>query len=315
MTTIGKVCLWLTVIGLGVISVYLLPAVGKKHNDISASLRTSKETVDKAVEAHRKTTRDLAQRRALLARQQIGWDKSWTIDQQGQDFGVQVDNDRLVVSGLGTDAGLEPVLDEAGQPSPPAVHAFRMMPEGGMFYVGEFQAAQLEATLTVLVPIWLPEQDELDEWARNQELPWRFRTLVPAGKRLHIDRLHGQLQKLNEDQSATLANVDQQEQLLKLAEDQLEIRKQELLGNPNVDPIPERPEYSDGLIRAIASEEERRNDLQVEIDELRRLIHQAAQERTERIERLREYPELFPQNEDAASDDKDRLTRFSSEVQ
>lgn len=315
MTTIGKVCLWLTVIGLGVISVYLLPAVGKKHNDISASLRSSQDAVDKAVAAHRKTTQDLAERQFLLTREQIGWDKSWTIQQQGQGIGVQVDGDRLIVNGLGRDTGLEPVLDEAGQEAPPAVHAFKMMPEGGMFYVGEFQAEQLEGTLTVLVPVWLAEPEEIDEWSLNQELPWRFRTLVPAGKRLHIDRLHVQLQKLNEDMASTMDNVGQQEELLRLAEAQLEVRKQELLGNPDVEPIPERPEYSEGLIRAIATEEERRNDLLIRIDELRRLIHKATQERNERIERLKDLPDRFPQTDDDAAQERDRLSRFSSDVQ
>jgi len=197
MTTIGKVCLWLTVIGLGVISVWLLPTVGKQHNDISASLQKSKKAVDSAIETHRAKGQQLEQRKQQLARLQIGWDKSWDI-QQTANTGVDIQGGRLAVSGLGRDLGLAPALDAAGQEAPPAVHAFKTMPEGGMVYIGEFQAEQLDATTATLVPIWRVTEDEFDIWASDTELPWRFRTLVPAGGRLHIDQLHVQLQKITE---------------------------------------------------------------------------------------------------------------------
>lgn len=293
MTTIGKVCLWLSVIGLGVISVWLLPAVGKKHNDLSASLRKSQEELEQAEENHRKDSQQLFQSKHQLTRLQIGWDKSWNIAPTANS-GVTVQDGQLFVNGLGTDFGLIPVLDEAGQQAPPAVHAFKMMPEGGMFYVGEFQAQQLDATSSTLVPTWQVTQEEIDVWVLNDQLPWRFRTLVPASKRLHIDRLNVQLQKLTEYYAAVAANAAQQEELLQEAEEQLEVRKQELLGNPDATPIAGRPEYSDGLLKAISSTEDLRNNLQSEVDSLRRHIKEASRKREELIQRLKEYTEQFP---------------------
>ncbi len=280
MTTIGKICLWLNVLGLAVIALWLLPSVGKRHNDVSTELRASETALESAEQAHRKMSQDLAEQRGQLARQQIGWDKSWTIE-PGANEGVDIQDGRLIVNGLGRETGLEPVLDEAGQEAAPSVHVFKSMQEQGLFYVGEFQADQLDATVTVLVPIWQVTQDEVDVWVEGMELPWRFRSLVPAGRRLHIDQLRVQQQRLVETYLATDANVRQAEKLLEQ-------------GNPEAEPVAGRPEYSDGLIRAIASEEERRNDLQVTIDRLRRLIQEASQERAERIQRLREYPGQLP---------------------
>ncbi len=297
MTTIGKVCLWLTVIGLGVISVWLLPTVGKKHNDVSTALRKAQESVDAAVEDHRRNDQDLRKKKNQLARLQIGWDKSWDISRSAT-AGVEIQGPQLTVLGLGLETGLEPVLDAAGQEAPPAVHAFKMMPEGGMFYVGEFQAAVLDATSSTLVPTWQVTPEEVDVWVSNAELPWRFRTLVPAGKRLHVDQLHGQLQRLSEDYARTEANVVQQQALLEEAERQLEIRNQELLGNPDADPVPGRPEHVDGLLPTISTEEERRNDLQVMVDSLRRQIKAASEERDELVRRLKEYPDRLPSADD-----------------
>jgi hypothetical protein len=308
MTTIGKVCLWLTVIGLGVISVWLLPTVGKQHNDISASLQKSKKAVDSALEAHRARSQELEQRKQQLARLQIGWDKSWDI-QQTANTGVDIQGDRLAVTGLGRDHGLAPALDAAGQEAPPAVHAFKTMPEGGMFYVGEFQAEQLDATTATLVPIWRVTEKELDVWTSDTELQWRFRTLVPAGGRLHVDQLHAQIQKLTEMLAEVKGNTTQQQNLLAAAEAQLVIRKQELLGDPNAVALPGRPEYNEGLLKAISAEEDRRNNLQINVDSLRRQIKAANEERETLIRRLKKYPDRLP------SADGDQVTRSGAAVQ
>jgi hypothetical protein len=308
MTTIGKVCLWLTVIGLVVISGYLLPTVGKQHNDVSARLQKSEKAVDDAIDAHRDQSQRLEDRKQQLARLQIGWDKSWDI-QQTANTRVDVERGQLAVAGLGRDFGLAPALDAAGQEAPPAVHAFKARPDGGMFYVGEFQAKPLEATTTILVPIWRVTDEELDVWTSDPELPWRFRTLVPAGDRLEVDQLHAQRQKLTEMYAEVDANTIQQQRLLKEAEAQLVIRKQELLGSPDAQPTPGRPEYSEGLVKAVSAEEDRRNNLQINVDSLRRQIKAANEEREMLIRRLKEYPDLLP------SADSDQITQSGGVVQ
>ena len=308
MTTIGKVCLWLTVIGLGVISIWLLPTVGRKHNLISAQLSKSSTDLEKAVNEHGERKQEVSRRQHLLTRLQIGWDKRWVIEQTANS-GVVVQGVNLVVRGLGAESGLNVVLDDDGQPVPPAVHAFKTSPDGGMIYVGEFQAAQIAGSECFLEPVWRVTQEEVDDWLRDPELPWRFRTLVPAGKRQQIDQLHEHLQTLTEALAETEANRAQQETLGRQAEKQLEIRRQELLGNPDAKPTPGRAEYTDGLLRTISTLEEDRNELQFEIDILRRRIRKASAKRDELVRRVRARSEQLP------SADTNRITRGGAAVQ
>ncbi len=300
--------MWLTVIGLGVISVWLLPTVGKQHNDISVQLSDTKSKLDTAIDTQRERTQELSQRVHQLARLQIGWDKRWII-QQTANSRVDVHGGRLAVTGLGLDFGLSPVLDDDGQPMPPAVHAFKTIPEGGMFYVGEFRAEQLDATTCTLVPVWQVTQDEVDVWLSSPESAWRFRTLVPSPKRLQIDQLHVHLQKLMGTYAETAANIAQQVALRQQAENQLTIRKQELLGNPDADRTLGRPEYSQGLLRTISADEEIRNELQVQIDVLRRRMKEASEKQEELLRRVRESSEQLP------SADNGQITQSGSAVQ
>lgn len=333
MTTIGKVCMWLAVIGLAVISVWLLPAVGSQHNEISAKLLASETTLNTAVDSHRKQKQELEKRRHELARLQIGWDKSWTIQTIG-DSGVNVNsrslainglgtefeldpvlNDDgqpvqplLVVRGLGTGSGLNTVLDDAGQEVQPVVQAFVTMPERGIFYVGEFQADQLDATSCTLVPNWQVTQDEVNVWLSNLQSPWRFRTMVPAGNRLEIDQRHVQLQKLSELYTEIKKNVVQQEASLQQAESELLVRKEELLGNPDGQVIPGRPEYRDGLLNTISAAEDRRNDLLIQVDTLRREVREGSEKRQELLDQLKETTEQL------AAAEGDQITQADAGV-
>ena len=293
MTTIGKVCLWLTVIGLGVISVWLLPTIGKQHNEISVQLSDTKSKLDTAIDTQRLRMQELSQRMHQLSRLQIGWDKRWVIHQTANS-GVEIHGARLVVTGLGLDFGLRPVLDDDGQPAPPAMHAFKTMPDGGMFYVGEFRAEQLDAVTCTLVPVRQVTEDEVDIWLSSPELAWRFRTQVPSAKRRQIDQLHVHLQELLGAYAETEANIAQQVALREQAEKQLTTRRQELLGSPDAGRTLNRPEYSEGLLRTISAEEEIRNELLVQIDVLRRRLKEAGEKQTELLHRVRESSKQLP---------------------
>jgi len=294
MATIGKICLTLTVIGLAVISVYLLPAVGKLQNDVAQKLRKSEEAMHATAEKHQKAKMDLIRSSSRLAQLQIGWDKSWDIEQSGNS-GVVVQGARLAVSGLGSDSGLIPGTDADGQPTAPAVHAFKAMPEGGIMYVGEFVAEQIDANSTTLVPSWQATQEEVELWLASPDAPWRFRTQIPSAARLRVDRLNVQLQDLLEKYAETAANVVRQKTSLDDAVGQLEIRKDELTGDP-------------GLTINIRAIEDQRNDLTVKIDELRRMIKVESEAREAALRRLKELSERLP------SDDDPQITRTRDTV-
>jgi hypothetical protein len=284
MATIGKICLALTVIGMIVISAYLLPAVGKSQNDVAKNLRESEEAMRATADQHRKAKMDLIRSSSRLAQLQIGWDKSWDIPQSGNS-GVAVQGTRLAVTGLGTDNGLIQGTDQDGQPFSPAVHVFKIMPEGSV-YVGEFVAEQIDANNTTLEPTWQVTNDETKVWVENPDVSWRFRTQVPSAKRLRIDRLNLQLQDLDEKDRETAANVVRQKKSLDDAVSQLEIRKQELTGKP-------------GLTANISAIEDQRNNLVVQIDELRRQIKGESEEREAILRRLKELSERLPSADDA----------------
>jgi|GEM_PF-2351949 len=293
MATIGKLCMVLTVIGMAVSSVYLLPAVGKKQNDVAQELRKSEEAMLSTAEQHQRAAMDLIRSSSRLAQLQIGWDKSWNIEQSGNS-GVVVQGARLAVSGLGSDNGLIWDIDENGQSSPPAVHAFKEMAEG-VYYVGEFVAEQIDANSTTLVPSWQVTPEEVELWLSNPDSRWRFRTQIPSATRLRIDRLNVQLQDLLEKYSETVANVERQQTSLDDAVAQLEIRKQELVGGlPNAVPNKDFPEESVGLTAAVRMAEDTRNELLVQVDELRRLIKTDAESREATLRRLQELSDRLP---------------------
>ena len=300
MATIGKFCLTLTVLGLAVVSVWLVPTVGKLQNDVGTQLRDSKDKLaDAKKEFDQRKAKHLESSHAL-GRLQIGWDKSWDVEQAGN-AGITVEGARIAVSGLGTDSGLIPVVDGDGQEAAPAVHAFIALPEG-MAYVGEFLAEPIEALNTTLTPTWQVTQEEVEDWQRAPEASWRFRTLIPSDKRLRIDRCNVHLQYLLEKAVDLDANVTRQRASLEDAEQQLQQRQRELLGDPGAPEIPGFPELSAGLTKAIRDLEDQRNDMLFVIDQLRRDLQHEAQKREQHLQRLQELSEQLPTEDEQTTE-------------
>jgi len=131
-------------------------------------------------------------------------------------------------------------------------------------------------------------------WASVPNANWRFRTLMPAAPRKKVDQLNAQLVRLNELYLETEQNVAQQGLLRDQAEAQLNTRQGELLGDPNLKAVPGRPELSNGLLETIKSEEDQRNQLQVAVDQLRRDIKAASDQRDEILGRLNRLLERLP---------------------
>ena len=119
------------------------------------------------------------------------------------------------------------------------------------------------------------------------------------------------MQQLSEIYAEIEDNVAQQTALREQAEAQLITRKQELLGNPDAQPTPGRPEYSDGLLKTISAEEDHRNDLLIDVDGLRRRVKEAIETREQILRRLKESAELLQ----SASADDDRVSQARAEVQ
>jgi len=300
MSTYGKVCGWLLIPGL--LAAFLLIArSGKIHNDWSATLSAAQQKAENVAESHREQNRELVAAENELARLQLGWDKSWDIANSGN-TGVLAQDDHIEVVGLGSAVGLVPLeyTDDSDQKriEAPTLHAFKAMPEGGVRYIGEFvvqmQQNRIPPGNVVLVPTWQFTRDDVQLWKDYPQGAWRFRTLIPAGARGQIDQLNVQLNRLNELYIEIDANFAQQDALLKAAEAQLTVRKQELLGNSAAESTPGRPEFNEGLLKTIRAEEDRRNNQQVEVDWLRRAIKSASEAREDIIRQLNELMARLP---------------------
>ncbi len=296
MATIGKLCLALTVLGLGVISVWLLPAVGKLQNDVGLRLQKTQADLKTAEDSYARARAEFSTDSHRLTRLQVGWDKSWDIEQNGN-TGVLIQGVNLAVTGLGTETGLVERESDSGDPEPPSVYAFKATEEG-MAYIGEFRTKVIDANSTTLVPTWQPTQEEVEFWLTGETLPWRFRTQIPAAPRLRLDRLDLQLQLLAEKYAELEQNVARQEALLEDAQRQLDQRNRELVGDPDAEATPGRPEFSRGLTAVITESEDERNALLVTIDELRHRILSETERRQQLLRELAALVERLPSSED-----------------
>lgn len=297
MNRLRIIILVLNILGLGA-GIYFGARVGKKANDAAILLRDARVASSKALTDRNKAVLELETAQAELARLKLGWGFEWTIPPGGNVGSVQVVGTNLAVTGLGTNNGLVPrdvMVDGRLQPVAPTVHVF--IPDGqtGSRYLGEFRAdpQQLAATSATLVPTWAVNQQEIASWNFSQGV--RMRSQVPPAERLAIEGLNQAIQRTRELIAETDASIVDQQQLLTAAQQQLAVRKGELLGNPAIPLIADRPEHTVGLVQALEDLEEDRNMAMLQVDFLRREIVSAADARALLISQLNELTARLPQ--------------------
>ena len=110
--------------------------------------------------------------------------------------------------------------------------------------------------------------------------------MIPSGARTNIDELFRRQVRTDELKKQTVANITRQQGLLQAAEAALSVRNGELLGNPDGIVDPERPEFVVGLLQAIEDFEEERNQLQLDVDHLRRALKESSEDRNQKLEAL-----------------------------
>ncbi len=314
MSTLGKICLSLTVL---LLLLALAPIPGKFggwtpkllifHNQWSEKLRDAKLDAAKSIEAQAAARQELAMAATDLENQVTGWDRYWNIPPNSG--AIRAQNGLLGLANIGTNHGLvtKQVTDDNGaqQLMEPVVHAFYGGPEG-FTYAGEFVAdsSDLTATSAVLQPVHHDRDGESGKWPVNRR--WRLRGMIPSGARTSIDELHRRRNRTSELSLQTAANITRQEGLLNAAEDALSLRKEELLGVPpermdEHEPIAGRPELTDGLLRAIEDFEEARNQLQLDVDHLRRALKKSAFERDQKLDALNRATNELPDSSSGTS--------------
>jgi len=316
MSTLGKICLSLTLL---LLLLAMAPIPGKFggwtpkllvfHNQWSEKLRDSKAEALAAIESRATARQELTKASTDLENLVTGWDRYWNIPQNSGAIATQ--NGQLRISNIGTNHGLvtRQVTDENGaqQLMQPVVHAFFNDAEG-VKYAGEFIAPQagLTATSCVLQPVHPVSPQEAASWKVNEA--WRLRGMIPSGDRTRIDELFRRLDRTEELTQQTLANITRQQGLLQAAQAALDVRNGELLGNPDGIVDPDRPEFVVGLLQAIEDFEEERNQLQLDVDFLRRALKTSSDERNQKLEALAGAATKLPDSSPGTSLDPPKVT-------
>lgn len=307
MSTFGKVCLVLTMI---LLLMAIAPIPGKYggwatqllvvHNQWSIKLRDSKLDAGAAIKSNREAHQEFNKAMADVSGLTIGWDKFWNVPVRSPQAAagtptVAKQGNRLILNNIGSDNGLQDLqfVDDAGTPQmvKPIIHAFYGGAEG-FTYAGEFRAAAITAKRTELEPVRAMDPQEVAKW--NPNATWRLRSMVPPSFRTTIDEAHQQRQRNKELLEQMTANIARQTSLLEQAEAALAIREGELLGGLPRDPVPTRPEFTEGLLEVNADVEEERNQLLLEMDTLRRQIKQAFQLREKMISQMSDKASQLP---------------------
>lgn len=312
MSTLGKVCLVLTTL---LLLLAMVPIPGPYggwspklliiHNEWSEKFRDAREKTSAAIRANSVARQELSKATADIEGLNVGWDQFWQVSARGPNNGpnspqVNVMPDgRLQLVNLGLNAGLKPRpykdVDNSDKTMDPTVQAFVGAAEG-FIYAGEYVAVNITATSAVLRPVHTLDASRMQAVRQSQGNVWRLRTLVPVALRKQNDELNAQLRRIGEMRGRTEANIIRQQELKKAAEVAYNIRRGELLGDDTREAVPGRPEFTAGLLDVIEDTEEQRNQLQLDIDALRRRIKATIEEQQDFMDSLNNKVSSRPQS-------------------
>ena len=289
MSRLGIVCGTLVIIGL-LVEFWLVAKLGYRRDEVADKLRVAMVKSDTAVVEFEKITADLKTAETELAALKLGWGYEIPFA-PANPAPVQNQGVKLFVTGLGASTkALEPrtVTGADGQEkkAAPPMHVFADNGQGKMVYTGEFMLGdgpnELGEQTCVLYPTWKVTPEEMASWNFNNDV--RIRTQIPPGGRAEIDSLNQTIQRSVEQITQLKTRTEDQERLKVDADLSLQTRSKELLGDPNGADVAERPEFKDGLVKAIEDTEEERNAIQVAVDSIRRSIQQAIRDRSKLVD-------------------------------
>ncbi|MCA9061586.1 MAG: hypothetical protein KDA96_00925 [Planctomycetaceae bacterium] len=296
MRTTGKILLGFNLLFLTLGTLLVMVPISKYRSQYSLQLVKVQQESEDAIRQFADARSALAASEAKLAQSKFGWDREWESTVHNLQM-IPVQGGNLQVNGLGSANGLAPRETPQGAQVAPTVHvfAFKDREQTASLYIGEFTAdlGQLQPNAAILRPTWNVPQSEMQSWGALNN-GFRLRTAIPMAERAHIDHLNDMIQQAVEQKIALTKKIQAQTKLLDDAKAQLEVRRGELLGNPNHPKVEGRPEYTDGLLVALRDLEDNRNDLQFSVDTLRRAIKVAADSRGLLLDEIVQYAQRLP---------------------
>lgn len=293
MSRLGIVCGTLVIVGL-LVEFWLAAKLGFRRGEVAEKLRAAAVKSEQALVEYDKAESELKAAEVNLGALKLGWGYEFQFA-PANPAPVQNQGGKLFVTGLGSSSkALEPrkVIGADGQEkmAAPPMHVFADNGQGKVVYTGEFILGigpnELGEQTCVLYPTWKVSPQEMASWNFNNGV--RIRTQIPPGGRAEIDSLNQTIQR-SAGQLAQLNTRTEDQKLLRIDADQaLQARRNELLGDPDGADVAERPEFRVGLLRAIEDTEEERNAVQVAVDSIRRNIKQAIANRSELVDSVKE---------------------------
>ena len=297
MSRLGLVCLILVLLGLGAES-YIAAKLGLRRGEVEDSLRKAIADTETATTTLEKAKIELGDSQQKLQSVKVGWGYEWEFPAGGNVGSVQVVQGRLAVTGLGTSFGTSKglsrrqITDANGQARElaPVVHVFTEDGQGVSRYIGEFIADispnGLTETSSVLIPTWAASAEEQQTWDFTGKV--RMRSQAPSGERSAVEHLHQTIQLTFSQLTQTGLRLEEQKRLNTAADEALQARKNELLGDAAAADNPDHPEYKLGLVQTLVDVEEERNAVQSAVDELRRQLKVASEFRTQQLDALKQ---------------------------
>lgn len=272
MNKLGQFLLIPLIIILALVGIYLSGRLLTARNKMTKAFDDVYETNQRQGEEIATKQLKLDALLADISRESLGWEQVWS----GREAAVvPIQGQPGINSNLGTNDGLG-VQQVAGGPLAPHLYAFVDQADGVRF-IGEMEVipASIQAQGSTMRPTWLLAPGENTLWTKQvkQGAAWRFRTQIPQSYRAIVEAQQARLLRAFQNEQTLQQQIVLQQKLVELANEDLSVRLGELVqGNPDAVPQEDRPELSIGLVAAIEQAEELRNELQKDVDDLRRMI-------------------------------------------
>lgn len=271
MHRLGTVFAYLSVIGFAAAVVLMGRTMQVRNSWVRkvAEVRAEAQKGEPEVQRRRKQlTKLTTELQATL----LGWNRYWD--------GVMVVKGQAARGALVAQVG-----SNQGLRNQQTVYVFQPGAAGGEIeYVGAFRITQLEENRAALMPTWRLLEGEDLTWRYGQG--WRIWESIPPSARQMFSDLDVNFVLATERNLALQSDKQMQEQLKQQAEQQLAQRMAELVGGAQLPPdvandLPEHLKV--GLVNAIQSAEDARNEALLRVDKLRRQLKRTV----ERYEKLR----------------------------
>jgi hypothetical protein len=294
MNKLGQFLLIPLIIILSLVGIFLSGRLLTARNKMTKAFDdVYKINVDQALDLDKKQV-ELNGLLADITGNSLGWEQTW----DGRQAGL-VPDQLLLGTDLGTNDGLSISQVPGGQLAP-HLYAFIQrspggssaeQPDGVVRFVGEMEVGNLQAQQSAMKPTWMLAPNEALLWQPQpgQQQKWRFRSQIPQSYKSRFEDQHARLLRAFQNGQTLEQQIALQNNLVQLANEDLNVRLGELVrGNPQAEPQEDRPELSIGLVAAIEAAEELRNELQKDVDDLRRMIKVESDLQVENVVDLQE---------------------------